>query len=132
MRRIFKRVAAFAPVKKNKEYRHAVPRSFKQFKLDKRVFQEIDTCSFIRPYVIGETDGFDLPEGIDLNQIKWTYVLSPGDLDHVNKHMLQLPTHLGAVVFDMLEGERAHARVLLTQEQMKIIHESAKKREYSR
>jgi len=126
MRRVFKRVAKFTPVKKNAGYRISSLRSFKQFKLDKRVFQEIDTCSFIRPYVVGETDGFELPEGIDLIKIKWTYVLNPGDLDHVKKHMAPLTTHLGAIMlFDMVEGERVHARVLLTQEQMEIVHDQA-------
>jgi hypothetical protein len=132
MRRVFKRVAKFAPVKKNAGYRISSLRSFKQFKLDKRVFQEIDTCSFIRPYVVGETDGFELPEDIDLIKIKWTYVLNPGDLDHINKHMAPLTTHLGAIIFDMVEGERVHARVLLTQEQMETVRDSAKEQAHRR
>jgi hypothetical protein len=97
-----------------------------QFKRDQRVFQDIDTCAFIRPYKIGETDGFDLSEDIDLKSIKWTYVLNPGSFEHVKKHMEPLQTHIGAIVFDMVGGERVHARVLLTQEQMEVIHESEK------
>jgi len=130
MRRVFKRVAKFAPVKKNAGYRISSLRSFKQFKFDKRVFQEIDTCSFIRPYIVGETDGFELPEDIDLIKIKWTYVLNPGDFEHVKRHMEPLQTHIGAIIFDMVGGERVHARILLTQEQMEIIHESAKQDHY--
>jgi hypothetical protein len=115
------------PVKKDKSYQKSLIRSKKQFDLDRQIFKEIDMCSFIRPIVPGELDGFVLPEEIDDRDIRWVYVLDPGSMSHVREHMKILPTHTGAVMFDITDGEQAHARILLDQAQMEIIRESMNK-----
>jgi hypothetical protein len=112
------------PVKKDKYYQKSLVRSKEQFALDKYIIKEIDMCSFIRPFVPGEMDGFELPEEID--DIKWVYVLAPGSMSHVREHMKLLPTHTGAIMFDIVEGKRVHARILLNEEQKDAILASAK------
>jgi len=111
------------PVKKDKNYQKSLPRAKEQLALDRHIIKEIDMCSFIRPFVPGEMDGFELPEEID---IRWVYVLAPGSMSHVREHMKPLPTYTGVIIFDIVEGKRVHARILLNEEQKDAILASAK------
>jgi len=114
------------PAKKDKNYQKSLVRSKEQLALDRHIIKEIDMCSFIRPIVPGEMDGFILPEEIDDRDIRWVYVLAPGSMSHVREHMKPLPTHTGVIIFDIVEGERVHARILLNEEQKDAILASAK------
>jgi len=114
------------PVKNDKTYKASLSRSKEQLALDRHIIKEIDMCSFIRPFVPGEMDGFELPEEIDDRDIRWVYVLAPGSMSHVREHMKPLPTHTGVIIFDIVEGKRVHARILLNEEQKDAILASAK------
>lgn len=116
-------------VEHSSEYERARMQANRRFKLDQQIFQEIGLCSFIRPLSKGELEGFEMPEGINASSIKHIYVLCPGSMEHVKKHMRPLPTHLGAVMFDMVNDERVHARILLTDEQVEVIKSSMNKAE---
>lgn len=116
-------------VERNDQYEQAEKRAKERFRLDQLIFKEIGLCSFIRPCVEGELEGFDLPNNIDASAIKYVYVLRPSSLDHVKEHMKPLPTHLGAVMFDSIGEKRVHARILLTEEHMEIIKMSMNKAE---
>ncbi len=127
---VFKSHLQIKEVQSNDSYNlQTKQESLDRFRKDALIFCKIQICAFLRQYVPGEADGFDLPENVDMSKIKWTYVLSPGTHAHIQQHLLGLPTHESVVVFDMWAGKPAHARMLLTEEQAQMIRANMKQEE---
>ena len=82
------------------------------------------TCSFIRPYIPGEFEGFILPDGLDLSEITHTFVLMGDPDEHVQEHLKPLGTTFKAVVFTVDQGMPTLARVPLLPEQAEVLKQN--------
>jgi hypothetical protein len=126
---VFKSHLQFKEVQSNSYNVQTKQESLDRFRKDALIFCKIQICAFLRQYVPGEADGFDLPENVDLSKIKWTYVLTPGTRAHIQQHLMPLPIYDGIVMFDMWYDKPAHARLLLTEEQAQMIRANMKQEE---
>jgi hypothetical protein len=99
------------------------------YRNDKLGFVLRGQCAFVREYIHGEYDGFNLPEGLDLSEITHTFVIiamdtgvKKGDgMEHVLAHLQPLGETYKAIVFDMENDKPMNARIPLLPEQAEII-----------
>lgn len=112
-------------IKKAKEQYSVAPLGSKEdelFRADKMGFIQNQACAFLRDYVPGEFDHFDLPKDLDLKEITHTFVIiALYGVEHVLAHLVPLGETYKAVIFDVEEGKPMNARVPLLPEQAEII-----------
>ncbi len=100
------------------------------YRADKMVFARNDTCSFIRPYIAGEYDGFALPDSLDLEEITHTYVISGTSEDHISRHLEPIGQTYKAMFFDVEGNVPVHVRVPLLPEQREVLKQASQKGEW--
>jgi hypothetical protein len=105
----------------NERYESANPKSANQFLIDRKILDETGACGFIRPYFPGEFEGMALVYDLDMEAIKYVYVIDFPSPEHMVEHLRALAGQRGHASIEKWDNKPVHARVLLTEEQLVLI-----------